>query len=127
MLFSSFFVIVLIIFSGFSVTIKSISIFQSCQSDLVILHFLAFFEESFLIRLDLTLIEIDHLTFGLKVLNDSFMVRQYFLQSLVLFVFFFLGQHESAEFFELCFEIGCILLFLKITQVSMFHRRYYYN
>ena len=43
---------------------------------------------------------------------------------LVMLIFFFLGQHEAAELLEMTFKIGCVLLFLKIREVGMLHRRY---
>lgn len=42
-------------------------------------------------------------------------MRHQLLELLILFVFFFLAQHERAEFLKLRLKVGCVLLFLKLT------------
>lgn len=54
-------------------------------------------------------------------------MREQFVDGFELFVFSSLGEHEGTEFLKLCFEVGCVLFFLKIAQLGVFHRRYYYN
>lgn len=103
------------VFFGFSVAIKPFPIFQPPQSYLIVLHAIAFLEESLLIGDYLILIQIDHLNFRLKMIDDACMLGKDLLNSLILLIFLLLGKHEGTEFLKLCFEVGCILLFLKIA------------
>ena len=76
------------------------------------------------IRRILMQIELIHLVFLLQLLNEIGVWDYRLLQSFVLFVLFSLREHEGAELLKMALQVGCVLLFLKIAQMSVFHRRY---
>jgi len=68
-------------------------------------------------------VKLRHLVLRLQLLNESWVSRNGLLQSPVLFILFPLREHERTELLKMGLEIGGVLLFLKITQMSVFHRR----
>jgi hypothetical protein len=70
-------------------------------------------------------VKVIHLVLGLQLVNDSGMGGHSLLESPVLLTLFFLREHEGAKLLKLCLKVSSILLFLKIAEVCMFHRRYY--
>ena len=70
-------------------------------------------------------VKVIHLVLGLQLVNDRGMRGHSLLKSPVLLTLFFLREHEGAKLLKLCLEVSSILLFLKIAEMSMFHRRYY--
>ena len=48
----------------------------------------------------------------------------YLLEMLVILVFLFLGKHESAELFELSFQILSVLVFLEMGEMLGFGNKY---
>lgn len=102
-------------FPGLPIAIESIPILQSPKPDIQILLSFAFLEQILLILQDLVLIDVDHLYLRLQLLDEIWVMDDHLLELLILFVFFFLAQHECAEFLKLRLEVGCVLLFLELA------------
>lgn len=66
----AFFEHLVLIFPVLPIAIKSVSIFQSPQSNLKILLSLTFFKQALLILDNLILIEIDHLNLRLQLVDE---------------------------------------------------------
>jgi hypothetical protein len=69
-------------------------------------------------------IEVIHLHSALQLIDDISLMGNGLFKAFVFLVFLSLGEHEGAEFLKLALEVGSVLLFLKIAEMGVFHRRY---